>query len=80
METDIQAYSNSKETERLSDSLQINIVRLKENCTMAGQAHNELHKWLIPFIATADSLKEKKGKNSIEELNNALKRFHIYFK
>lgn len=80
MEKGIQAYSMDKETERLSDSLQSNIGSLISSCTMTGQAHDELHKWLLPFMATADSLKEKKGKNTIEELNHALKRFHVYFK
>lgn len=79
METDIQAYSQSKETERLSDSLQTNIGRLTASCTMKGQAHDELHKWLLPFIATADSLKEKKEENSLKNLEAALTRFHIYF-
>lgn len=80
MEKGIQAYSMDKETERLSDSLQSNIGSLISSCTMTGQAHDELHKWLLPFMATADSLKEKKGKNTIEDLNSALKRFHAYFK
>ena len=79
METDIQAYSHSKETERLSDSLQTNIRRLTASCTMKGQAHDELHKWLLPFIATADSLKEKRGENCLKNLESALKRFHLYF-
>lgn len=79
METDIQAYSQNKETERLSDSLQTHIGRLTASCTMKGQAHDELHKWLLPFIATADSLKEKKGDNSLKKLEAALTRFHMYF-
>lgn len=79
METDIQAYSHSNETERLSDSLQTNIGRLTRSCTMKGQSHDELHKWLLPFIATADSLKEKKGGNNLKDLEAELTRFHIYF-
>lgn len=79
MEKNIQTYSSDKETVRLSDSLQINIIRLTSGCTMTGQAHDELHKWLLPFIATADSLKVRKGENTLK-LNNAFKQFHIYFK
>lgn len=32
-----------------------NIIALTENCTMEGQAHDELHKWLVPFIGLSEN-------------------------
>lgn len=53
------------------------------NCTMQGEAHDELHKWLLPFIdlrktlplAAGNEAKEKK----ISELRAEMNIFHTYF-
>lgn len=56
MEKDVSTFSksNSKEYEALASRLGNHIELLTSNCTMTGQAHDELHKWLLPFIDLVD--------------------------
>lgn len=70
--------------EALSGDLAHHTKSVISNCTMKGQAHDELHKWLIPFI---DLRKELIGITAVEdgviiatELNNELNIFNTYFK
>ena len=69
--------------ELLSEDLAHHTKSVISNCTMKGQAHDELHKWLLPFI---DLRKELKGITSVEEgeeiateLNSELIIFNTYF-
>ena len=67
----------------LAATVQQNLGRLVENCTMEGKAHDELHKWLMPFLglsadyvkATAPVVQQAK----YEEIKNALVVFDQYF-
>jgi hypothetical protein len=56
METDVNKFSGTTldDYQLLATSLQDNIDRLTSNCTMTGKAHDELHKWLLPYIDTVD--------------------------
>ncbi len=66
MESDINSFSGSSLEEHgaLGTKLQDNLNTLTSNCTMKGQGHDELHKWLLPFL---DSVKEyTKSKNTAE--------------
>lgn len=67
----------------LSDSLSILISELTMNCNMKGQAHDELHKWLLPFIDLNKQLKKidqlNKGKELTTELKHELTIFNNYF-
>lgn len=86
MEKDINSFE-SKSTSGysiLSKKLKTNIELLTSNCTMKGQAHDELHKWLLPYI---DLVKEfsasKSDKQSAENLEKIIKSFvtlNTYFK
>lgn len=69
METEIRHFSERKPTGlndyvRLGVSLQKNIDSLTSNCTMTGKAHDELHKWLLPYLEMVDEL--NKSKNETE--------------
>lgn len=44
----------------LAEKLQSNIELLTSNCTMEGQAHDELHKWLLPYIDMVNELSAAK--------------------
>ena len=50
MEQDIASLDQPKDFEQLSENLNKNLGLLTSNCTMEGQAHDELHKWLLPYI------------------------------
>ena len=51
---------------------------------MTGQAHDELHKWLIPFLKITKEFKEAKSidkqKQHLQEIQTAFLEFNTYFK
>lgn len=59
MEMAVKAYkeSNSKEFEGLAALLENESNLMIKNCTMQGESHNELHKWLEPHLAMIKDLK-----------------------
>ncbi len=67
----------------LSIDLEHHTKSIIANCTMKGQAHDELHKWLLPFIDLRKELngvtKVSQGETIARELNNELVVFNIYF-
>ena len=86
MESNIEAVSNqsSPNYEELGSKLDENIGLLTSNCTMTGKAHDELHKWLLPFIDlvkdlnAADSKEDQK--QSFEAIKESMNEFNTYFK
>jgi len=88
MESDINRFSETKHAglkdfTQLGASLQKNIDLLTSNCTMEGKAHDELHKWLLPYIDMVDKLNKSKNNdealNTLEEIKVSYKSFNIYF-
>jgi len=67
----------------LAKTIDENIRTLTENCTMTGQAHDELHKWLVPFIELSeqfDAATELTEQEKIyQEFKNAFVEFNTYF-
>jgi len=67
----------------LATEIQDNLGRLVTNCTMEGKPHDELHKWLMPFLglsadyskATAPQVQQQK----LQEIKQALLVFNEYF-
>lgn len=86
MESDIDAVSNqsSPNYEELGSKLDENIGLLTSNCTMTGKAHDELHKWLIPFIDLVKELNaadsKEKQQQSFEAIQESMNEFNTYFK
>jgi len=68
---------------KLADSILANIDLLTSNCTMKGAAHDELHKWLIPFIDLANDFAEVKTENEAAEIYKEIVKsfdtFHQFF-
>ncbi|MGB0883019.1 MAG: heme-binding domain-containing protein [Vicingaceae bacterium] len=60
-----------------------NIRSLTENCTMEGQAHDELHKWLVPFIGLSEKFDVAENIEEQEKIysdfKNAFVEFNTYF-
>lgn len=88
MESDINRFAETKHTElkdfsQLGASLQKNIDLLTSSCTMEGKAHDELHKWLLPYIDMVDKLSKSKNSaealHTFEEIRTSLNKFNIYF-
>ena len=82
MEKDIIHFDQEKSTNYslLADKLKTNIDLLTSNCTMKGQAHDELHKWLVPYIELVDSFSKEKSANQFTEIQNSFLTFNQYFK
>lgn len=68
----------------LADSLDSKLNNLTSNCTMTGQAHDELHKWLVPFMEKVDSFASIKsvesGKQFVKTIIQDFKLFNTFFK
>jgi hypothetical protein len=62
MENDVISFANQekKDYKSLAQKLEQNIDLLTSNCTMKGKAHDELHKWLLPYIDMVKELSEAK--------------------
>lgn len=81
METALQSTSVSpKETSKV---LQGCLQSLVASCTMTGPAHDELHKWLVPFMETANALaeshSEKQQRKLLDRLRDSYQSFNVHF-
>jgi len=67
----------------LAKNLQTNVDSLISNCTMTGEGHIELHKWLIPYIQLLDDLSNAPNNSEAEETNESIQTsldtFKMYF-
>ena len=85
MDQDVTNFKGSSydEYQDLAALLLDNIHSLTSNCTMTGKAHDELHKWLLPFIDTVDKFAYSKNKEDaakqFEEVKKSMSVFHQYF-
>ena len=85
MENDIISFSTveKKDFKSLSEKLQSNIDLLTSNCTMKGKAHDELHKWLLPYIDMVKELSEAKDESvaskQFRNIQTSFITFNQYF-
>lgn len=85
MENDVNTFNTQRETdyETLAKKLAGNIELLTSNCTMKGQAHDELHKWLLPFIDLSDEFSDSKTEQetaaSFQKIKASFVTFNTYF-
>jgi len=85
MENDVISFAKveKKDYKSLSEKLQTNIDLLTSNCTMKGKAHDELHKWLLPYIDLVKELSEAKveteASKQFENIQTSFTTFNQYF-
>lgn len=85
MEAGINDFEDNSERDypRLAKSIDENIVELTSNCTMKGQAHDELHKWLLPFIELSEKFdvatEIEEQEKIYEEFKSSFEVFNTYF-
>lgn len=85
MENDVVSFPKveQKDYKSLSEKLQSNIDLLTSNCTMKGKAHDELHKWLLPYIDLVKELSEAKDETEasthFENIQISFTTFNQYF-
>lgn len=79
---------NSKATlndhKHLATLIDDNLEKLTSNCTMTGQGHDELHKWLLPFLDLSgeylECTTEENAKATYNKINSSFETLNIYFK
>ncbi len=86
MEKDINDFSitEEKDYKSLAEKLQKNINLLTSSCTMTGEAHDELHKWLLPYIDLVKEFSEAKDETEaskqFKNIQTSFTTFNQYFK
>ena len=85
MENDVISFAKveQKDYKVLSEKLQASIDLLTSNCTMTGQAHDELHKWLLPYMDLVKEFSEAKDETEaskhFENIQISFTTFNQYF-
>ncbi len=83
MENEVNQF-DQQSFSQLGKKLTIDIEELTSNCTMTGQAHDELHKWLLPYIDIVDHLvqtnDQKEAKAVYLQIKQSFHTFNQYFK
>lgn len=75
--------SNSSDYKTLAEQLKEKNSGLIKSCTMKGESHDELHKWLHPHMELIEKLVECSNNDEsvkiIEQLNASFKTYNQYF-
>jgi len=83
IEQSIQAFTTNEDKQyvELGTELQSHLDLLTSNCTMKGQAHDELHKWLVPFMGLVEDLSDTKQNGDVvfQDIEASMKTFNKYF-
>ena len=81
MENDVLSFTKveQKDFKSFAGILQTNIELLTSNCTMKGKAHDELHKWLLPYIDTVNDLSTAKDNTEAARLFENIQASFIIF-
>jgi hypothetical protein len=82
MEQKVQSFDVTSEYGSLAQDLETTIDSLTSNCTMKGQAHDELHKWLLPYIDTVEELGQAGADEApgiLQSLRESFVTFNRYF-
>lgn len=83
MEREVLDFDQQSFTQ-LGHQLSSDVEELTSNCTITGQAHDELHKWLLPYIDLVDSLTQtndqKEARALYQQIKQSFHTFNQYFK
>lgn len=85
MEKDVNSFESKSGADyaSLAKKVETNIELLTSSCTMEGQAHEELHKWLLPFIELSNGLTKSKSEQEsaeyFQKIKDSMSTFHTYF-
>ncbi|GJM36399.1 MAG: hypothetical protein DHS20C18_54000 [Saprospiraceae bacterium] len=77
------AANDKKDYKSLAEKLKENNQLLISSCTMKGKSHDELHKWLYPYMALIDKLEnagdEKEANEVFLKIEQSFETFNQYF-
>lgn len=72
-------YTDEEELKRAGSKLQTQVDTLIRGCTMDGEAHNQLHMYLVPYIAAVESLSRSGEEKDAEKVKLYLEKYTDYF-
>ena len=77
------AANDEKDYKMLAKNLKENNKALISSCTMDGKSHEELHKWLHPYMGMVEELSdasdESKANEVVLKIEQSFKIFNQYF-
>ncbi|MCB0628425.1 MAG: hypothetical protein R2806_25420 [Saprospiraceae bacterium] len=77
------AAGDKKDYKRLAAQLKESNQLLISSCTMKGKSHDELHKWLYPYMALVDELNDAENENEanqvFQKIKESFETFNQYF-
>lgn len=75
--------ADNNDYKALAQTVDVNIHELTASCTMKGQAHDELHKWLVPFIELSEKFDEateiSEQEKIYQEFKASFNTYNTYF-
>lgn len=75
--------NDEAEYKALADQLKENNKLLISSCTMKGKSHDELHKWLHPYMGLVDELGKADDTNKanlvFQKIEQSFETFNQYF-
>ncbi len=75
--------SDKKDYHALARQLNKNIKLLISSCTMKGKSHDELHKWLHPYMTLVDELEDAEDESEANQvfgkIEGSFETFNQYF-
>lgn len=86
MQAQLDAFSEKESIDaykELKDSLIVSFTMIFQKCTMKGEAHNQLHNFLIPIKNELDAMNSNDlevCRSSFENLNKHIKKYDEFFK
>ena len=63
----------------LKDTLEAEFQMIFQKCTMTGEAHNQLHNYLIPLHRMLSAMDERSGEKEIVAMRDHLQAYGKYF-
>lgn len=84
-ETLLKAFnaSESADYKTLATQLKAQNTGLIKSCTMKGKSHDELHKWLHPYMGQleklSDAADQEQAEQHLAEIEQSFQTYHTYF-
>lgn len=81
MQTLVNEYINkaSPENKLLAENLEKEFSTIFQKCTMTGEAHNQLHNYLLPLKEKIEKLKEDANMDYVKNIHSYLEEYKNYF-
>ncbi|MFN0274794.1 MAG: hypothetical protein ACKVPJ_03535 [Chitinophagales bacterium] len=77
----VNEYINKGDTDsqQLSENLEKEFNTILQKCTMTGEAHDQLHNFLLPLREKIEQLKEKKNVEAVKDIQSYINNYYNYF-